>query len=181
MTLRARRPAVGALAALVPVVVLVVSVLLGTAEPPVRPAVAGTAMGVLLLVWAFRPAGTLGVRRRVRRSVVTVLALVAGVALAPAVTAGTGRFVLRNELTPPFDPAEHASPLSAFRSFVKADDEVLFTVTGLPAGARVRLATLDRYDGTVWNVAGGQAAEGSGSSAGSATPSTRAPPASTPG
>lgn len=162
VTLRARRAAVGALAALVPVGVLVVSVLLGTAEPPVRPAVAGTAMGVVLLVWASARAGTLRVRRYVAGSMVTALALVAGVALAPAVTGGTGRFVLRNELTPPFDPAEHASPLSAFRSFVKADNEVLFTVTGLPAGARVRLATLDRYDGTVWNVAGGQAAEGSG-------------------
>jgi transglutaminase-like putative cysteine protease len=31
----------------------------------------------------------------------------------------------------------------------------LFTVTGVPKGTRVRLAAMDAYDGTVWNVAGG--------------------------
>ncbi|MBU4335809.1 MAG: DUF3488 domain-containing protein, partial [Actinobacteria bacterium] len=162
VTLRARRATVAALAGVVPVLVLVVSVLLGTAEPPVRPALAGAVLAALLLVWASARSGALAVRRRASASALTVLVLVAGVGLAPEVMGATSRFVLRNEITPPFDPADHSSPLAAFRSFVKADDEVLFTVSGLPSGARVRLATLDRYDGTVWNVAGGQAAEGSG-------------------
>ncbi|MCG2801148.1 MAG: transglutaminase-like domain-containing protein [Cellulomonas sp.] len=162
VTMRARRPAVAASAGAVPVVVLVVSLLLGTAEPPIRPAVAGAVLGVVLLVWACARAGALATRRRASAAALTVLVLVGGVGLAPQAVGGTARFVLRNEITPPFDPADYSSPLAAFRSFVKADDEVLFTVSGLPSGARVRLATLDRYDGTVWNVAGGQAAEGSG-------------------
>jgi transglutaminase-like putative cysteine protease len=162
IALRSSRGTVAAVAAVVPVLVLSVSILLGTAEPPVTPAWAGTAMAVVLLWWAGDRAGILARRRLASAATLTVLALLGGYALVPVVVGGTPRLVLRNEVTPPFDPADQSSPLAAFRSFVKSGDEVLFTVNGLPAGARVRLATLDRYDGTVWNVAGGQAAEGSG-------------------
>ena len=82
---------------------------------------------------------------------------------APLVAGGTERLVVRDELVPPFDPRDYPSPLSAFREFVKEDaDAVLFTVTGLPESARVRLATMDRYDGVVWNVAGDGSAQASG-------------------
>ncbi|KGM14922.1 hypothetical protein N867_14090, partial [Actinotalea fermentans ATCC 43279 = JCM 9966 = DSM 3133] len=50
----------------------------------------------------------------------------------------------------------YASPLQSFRRYVKDQEEdVLFTVDALPAGARLRLAVLDAYDGTVLGVAGG--------------------------
>ena len=71
--------------------------------------------------------------------------------------------MLRDALLPPFDPRDYASPLSAFRKYVKDDDTVeLFTVQGLPAGARIRLATFDRFDGVVWNVAGDGSSRASG-------------------
>ena len=48
----------------------------------------------------------------------------------------------------PADPAAFVSPLSTFRTYTKDQaDEVQLTVTGLPAGARLRLAALDAYDG----------------------------------
>lgn len=84
---------------------------------------------------------------------VVAVAAAATLALAPAVTAGAQRDVLRDRVVPPFDPRNYVSPLSSFRSLVKDQrDSVLFTVSGLPTGGRVRLAALDSYDGTVANV-----------------------------
>lgn len=178
------RPTVGASAGVVVLVVVVVSALLGTATQPVPPLVTGTVLVAVLLVWATLRTGPgvirdvrhrsdgsgragsfpprSGVRRRpASAGALLGLVVVGSLALAP-VTAGEPRFVLRDHVVPPFDPTAYPSPLAGFRSYVKADDEVLFTVEGLPEGARVRLAVMDRYDGMVWNVAGGGAAQGSG-------------------
>ncbi|HEY7816337.1 MAG TPA: hypothetical protein VIC62_24035, partial [Nakamurella sp.] len=77
------------------------------------------------------------------------------VALTP-VGGGTSRFVLRDHVQPPFDVSAYPSPLSSYRRFeVNDKDTVLFTVSGLPTGARIRLSTMDSYDGVVWGVAGG--------------------------
>ncbi len=176
LALRTRRT-VGALAGVVVLLVVVVSALLGTATQPVPPLVAGTVLAVALLAWATLRAGSgvtrsdgvrvlspsrSGVRRRPASAVALLgLVVVGSLALAPA-TAGEPRFVLRDHVVPPFDPTAYPSPLAGFRSYVKADDQVLFTVKGLPEGARVRLAVMDRYDGMVWNVAGDRAAQGSG-------------------
>ena len=47
-----------------------------------------------------------------------------------------------------------ASPLAQYRWFeIDMKDVTLFTVTGLPSGQRIRLASLDAYDGIVYNVA----------------------------
>lgn len=74
------------------------------------------------------------------------------------------RFVLRDRTEPPFDPSQYPSPLIGLRRFLddkrlNFDDTVLFTVEGsgqdgMPAGARLRLAVMDRYDGVVWGVTG---------------------------
>lgn len=81
------------------------------------------------------------------------LAAVGGVAAA-AVT-GTDRQVLRDHVTPPLDVRDLTSPLVSFHKLVTAEKKTdLFTVEGLPAGARVRLATLDLYDGIVYKVSG---------------------------
>ncbi|WP_372595044.1 transglutaminase family protein [Actinotalea sp.] len=159
-TRRTRRAAPAA--ALVPLVVLLLSVLLGSGES-VRPAAAGVVLVLGLGTWASLRAGTLAPRR-----VISFLALVAvvvgcGALTGPFVAEQNPRFVLRDELVPPYDPSTQKSPLSAFRAFVKDQGDVeLLTVRGLPAGARVRLATLDAYDGVVWNVAPVDAADGSG-------------------
>jgi transglutaminase-like putative cysteine protease len=158
---RIRGPA-AAWAALVPLAALGVAVLLGT-KVTVVPVVAGTLLVLLLLPWVAWRRGTLAPRRVVALGLVLVAVVGGGVA-GPFVLGDQQRFVLRDEMVPPFDPNEHPSPLSAFRSFVKQYRETeLFTVRGLPEGARVRLATMDAYDGVVWKVAGSQESEGSGS------------------
>ncbi|MGV8977403.1 MAG: DUF3488 and transglutaminase-like domain-containing protein [Cellulomonas sp.] len=160
-TLRVRTPARAALAALVPGVGLVGAIVLGTRQA-VFPVVAGLTLTLVLLTWAAWRARTLRPRRLVALVVLAGLAVAGGVLAEPMVTGATARYVVRDELVPPFDPRDYPSPLSAFRKFVKQDDATLLTVTGLPVGARLRLATLDQFDGVVWNVAGDGSAEGSG-------------------
>uniref|UniRef100_UPI0028E4D8DF transglutaminase domain-containing protein n=1 Tax=uncultured Cellulomonas sp. TaxID=189682 RepID=UPI0028E4D8DF len=161
VALRARTGTAAASAALVPVVAAVATIVLGTRRPLVAPLVTGLALVVVLLPWAAWRAGLLRARRVVATAVLVVVAGTAGVLGAPLVAGGTERLVVRDELVPPFDPRAYPSPLSAFRDYVKKDLP-LFTVTGLPDGARVRLATMDRYDGVVWNVAGDGSAQASG-------------------
>lgn len=149
-------------AAVLPPVVLAGAVLLGT-HTTVAPVAVGTGIAVVLLVWASWRSGRLRLRRPVAVVVLVGLAAGAGVGAAAVVERERDRYVLRDALIPPFDPRDYASPLSAFRKYVKDDDTVeLFTVQGLPEGARVRLATFDRFDGVVWNVAGDGSSRASG-------------------
>ena len=72
---------------------------------------------------------------------------------SPLVTAGDDRRVLRNTIVPPFDPKDYVTPLASFRNFVKdKKDDNLFVVKGLPKDARVRLAALDSFNGTNYNM-----------------------------
>jgi hypothetical protein len=85
------------------------------------------------------------------------LGFVAGGILVPA----SAREVIRDQIVPPLDLHDYASPLVGFRTYIRDfKEESLFTVKGLPDDARIRLATLDNYDGIVYNVAG----DGSGGS-----------------
>ncbi len=159
---RAERRA-GAWAALIPVGVLGIAVLLGTVTT-VAPGPVGVALAVLLLPWVAWHRGTLAPRRAIALAVVVVCVVGAGVVGGPVLVGDHDRTVVRDDLVPPFDPREHPSPLSQFRAFIKDyRDTDLLTVRGLPEGARVRLATMDAFDGVVWNVAGSEQAEGSGS------------------
>ncbi|HEX9228309.1 MAG TPA: transglutaminase-like domain-containing protein, partial [Arthrobacter sp.] len=52
-----------------------------------------------------------------------------------------------------FDPKDYVTPLASFRNFVKdKKDDNLFVVKGLPKDARVRLAALDSFNGTNYNM-----------------------------
>lgn len=149
-------------AALAPPVVLAAAVLLGT-HTTVAPVAVGTATAAVLLVWASWRAGRLRLRRPVALLLLVGLAAGAGLGTGAVVGDQRDRYVLRDALIPPFDPRDYPSPLSAFRAYVKDDDTVeLFRVQGLPEGARVRLATFDRFDGVVWNVAGDGSSRASG-------------------
>lgn len=153
----------GAGAAVVPLVTLVLAVLLGTAQA-VQPVLAGAALAVGLLTWVAWRRGTWAPRRLVAGGVLVAVAVTGGAVLGPDLGHDRPRFVLRDEIVPPFDPRDQASPLSSFRRFVKDWRETeLVTVRGLPEGAAVRIATMDAFDGVVWDVAGAEAAEGSGS------------------
>ncbi len=98
---------------------------------------------------------------------VVVLALAAGTALAATTSlppTGT-RSVLRTATVQPFEPRNYVSPLSGFRTYWQTPktDAVLFTVNGLPVGSRIRLATMDTYDGVVYTVGSAAVNPASGS------------------
>ena len=149
-----------------PVVLYLSGILLGTDEAYLA-AVRGVAFAVLALVWlAWRRGATVeasgdGAARLRRQKVVGTSAVVAGaiaigavagIALAPV---APDRFVLRDEVVPPFDPLEFPSPLAGFRHYTKDLAEApLFEMTGLEPGDVIRLATMDAYTGRLWNVAG---------------------------
>lgn len=82
------------------------------------------------------------------------VATIASVVAAPLLGAGVDRQVLRQRVQPPLNLQDYASPLVSYRYLeLEQKDVTLFTVSGLPEGTRIRLATLDAYDGHVFNVA----------------------------
>lgn len=97
-----------------------------------------------------------GVEVRTLVAGVLLLAIAAGSAYFTAGTLGPRgeRDVLRHAVAQPFDPRDHPSPLSGFRAYLRDDtvETVMMRVTGLPSGERIRIATLDSYDGVVYAV-----------------------------
>ena len=163
-----------------PALLYLASILLGT-EQPFYPGARGVAFAAVALVWLGWRHTTVAritverhgvdgrrgmLRRRIAGTAIVVGAAVAigaltGAALAPQPDT---RFVLRNQIVPPFEPLEFGSPLAGFRQYSKLEvDKTLFTVTGLTPDELLRLSTLDSYDGHLWTVAGSRiASEGSG-------------------
>ncbi|GGH50885.1 transglutaminase-like domain-containing protein [Microbacterium album] len=159
--------------ALVPAVAcLALQIALGTSEPAV-PIVQGVLLAVVAIVWlavrdAWAPArsaiavGTddapAADRAHLLRRIATaagVLGVAAAVGAASTLLAPANevRYVLRDVIIPPFDIRDYPSPLQSFRLYVeKFAEEPLFTVSGLPEGARVRLGAMDAYSGVVYNV-----------------------------
>ncbi len=167
--------------ALAPIAAYFVAVaLLGTAVAE-RPVLQGIVVGVVGLAWAggrptrarrpgvrspASPAATAAMRRlRTRRLAIGAGMLAVGAVLAGGLAPGlvaVPRTALRDVVAPPLDLQDLTSPLAEFRALKKnRAQETLFTVTGLPAGARVRLAAVDAYDGEVYNV--GTPTQGGGS------------------
>jgi len=96
----------------------------------------------------------MGVRTILAAALILAIASAAGVGAAVVAPPSGPREVVRSKVQQPFDPRDYASPLSAFRRYLQPEQaaDVLFTVSGLPRGARVRVATLDTYDGIVYSV-----------------------------
>ncbi|OZG68615.1 transglutaminase-like domain-containing protein [Bifidobacterium eulemuris] len=124
----------------------------------------GVLVGSVLIVWLSWRWGSFAWKRW--RTVAAMLAVAVAVAGFASFTLPQHRRVLRNIYDPPFVPVAYASPLSGFRSYIKDHrDETLLTVEGLPEGTPVRLAVMDHFDGTVWNLAGtGQSVDSAPSS-----------------
>jgi len=169
---RTRRPLFSApLPLLPPLALLALVILLGVGRPDSL-WLQGVLFAVLALAW-------LGVRfarsatpvrstqgKLARLGTGAALVAVAGLLALPVGTwaAGgdEGRVVLRTYVDPPFDVGRYPSPLASFRRFVELPrgqqnplnlhDATLFTIEGVPAGTRVRIAVLDRYDGVVWGA-----------------------------
>ncbi|MET0590179.1 MAG: transglutaminaseTgpA domain-containing protein, partial [Naasia sp.] len=105
-----------------------------------------------------------GLRTAVGAVVILAVAVVGALAGARAVPVSGARDVLRSAIEKPFDPRDHPSPLSAFRSYVgdAGADVPELAVAGLLPGERLRLATLDTYDGIVYTVGGQTTSSASG-------------------
>ena len=96
----------------------------------------------------------LGVRGIAAGGLILLLAGGASIAASDALPPTGDREVLRTAVAQPFDPRDYPSPLSGFRRYLRDDEagQVQFQISGLPEGARIRVATLDSYDGVVYAV-----------------------------
>jgi hypothetical protein len=152
--------------ALLPAAVLVTGLLFGL-KSPVSVLVHGAAfIGLLVMMAAVRYGrgrrvvivGERPVRRLLAGGGFAVGAAALGLMVAPVLPFADvdDRVTIREVIEPPFDPAVYPSPLSSYREYIKRyEDDTLFTITGLPEGAPIRLATMDDFDGVVWRVTGG--------------------------
>ncbi|ACZ29526.1 transglutaminase domain protein [Xylanimonas cellulosilytica DSM 15894] len=158
---------------------LVTAILLGTVEVAF-PVVQGLVVAVVGLLWgALRVVearvgrhtvtteASREASRRLRwyrfRTGATILGVgaIAAALGAPVLTPAQPRTVLRTVIVPPLDLHEFVSPLTSFRRYANDERETeLLRVTGLPAGQRVRLATLDTYDGVVVDASSDQPGSG---------------------
>jgi hypothetical protein len=185
LALRARR---GEFAVIWPILLLIVGIALGR-EESWFPLAIGLALNLVALGWlvwlrGFRHrshlrqhtavVASVAPSRRERRraalvgavSVAVILAIATsgGAVLASVLPADRDRNVIRSHIEQAFDPRDYPSPLSAFRRFLLPDmvDEPMLAVSGMPQDARIRLATLDSYDGVVYNVGGPESSSASG-------------------
>ncbi|MGW9586120.1 transglutaminaseTgpA domain-containing protein [Microbacterium sp. NPDC055455] len=90
-------------------------------------------------------------------------ALVIAVVVVPFAARGAEREVLRSAVGPDIDVSAEVSPLSEYRALYADDraDDVLFTVEPVSGALpeRLRIATLDAYDGEVFRSGGEGAVE----------------------
>lgn len=114
-----------------------------------RRATAGTVQRAGLSGW---PAW----RRRGLAGVLVVLALVAGAVATPAAASLADRTALRDRVEPEVVVRQTATPLASYRAAFGADriDETWLELDGSTTGVqRLRLATLEDYDGETFHVA----------------------------
>ncbi|WP_371030106.1 transglutaminase domain-containing protein [Pseudoclavibacter sp. JSM 162008] len=149
-----------------PLAVLASAIFIGT-DDSVAGVLRGGAFAAVALVWlswrrGFGNVASKDARRALFRSRALgtgVLVLVAALlttagGFVAAATVADQRVVAREQITPPFDPLSHTSPLAGFREYSKLNpDAVLFDATGLQGGDRIRLATLESYSGKSWQIA----------------------------
>ncbi len=190
ITLRARWGEVGVFA---PAVLFIIAILFGpeSATFPVPTSLGLLAALLLWLVWwrwfrrreairrlssqaldeNGRPLETapdnafVGFRTLLGAAVIMAIAGGTAVVVSTALPPTGQRTVLRTTIQQPFDPRDYASPLSGFRHYEEpatANDTVL-SVTGLPPGGRIRIATMDTYDGIVYSVGSDAISSESGS------------------
>lgn len=96
----------------------------------------------------------LGLRAAIAGGLILAMASAASIGATTIAPVTGERDVLRTAVEQPFDPRDYPSPLAGFRRYLRDDrvDDVMLQVSGLPEGARLRVATLDSYDGVVYAV-----------------------------
>jgi hypothetical protein len=185
VALRARR---NEFAVLWPVFLLVLGIALGR-EESWFPLAIGLSLNLILLGWLIWLRGSrhrahlrqhasavasVAPSSRERRRAALVGAVSAALILAVATSGGAvvasvlpaenPRNVIRSHIEQAFNPRAYPSPLSGFRRHLLPDvvNEPMLTVTGMPQDGRIRLATLDSYDGVVYSVGGPESLSASG-------------------
>lgn len=125
----------------------------------------GVAFVVLVVVWSSYRRSQLqstlisqtqrtGALRLLSGLVALIAAGAITLAAVPLLSQTSNRFTLRAQMQPPIDLEQFASPLQAFRANITKNEEVaLFEIEGLEPGDRVRMATLDTYDGVSYRAA----------------------------
>lgn len=148
-----------------PAAVLVASVLMGT-KRPASLLLQGAVFAAVTIAWVtarHRRGRELNQARMAppRLAMAAGLLVVGGlggIVVGPRLPGGMDneRYVLRDEVEPPFDPLTEPSALIGFRNYTDQDGraEEVLTATGLPAGARLRISSMDAYDGLVWRSTG---------------------------
>lgn len=184
----ALRTRIGELAVFAPSALLVAGIVLGpnTARFPIELGLTFLVGALLWFAWVRAKRRSVAIRllnsqsgtpvEAPERSLLTagrVLGTVATIAVAVVVAEGaatlvppTGdRDVLRSAVEQPFDPRDYTSPLAGFREYFQPAmaSSALLTVSGLPAGAGLRLATMDAYNGVVYSVGTPDLSSASGS------------------
>ncbi|KAB8288795.1 transglutaminase [Bifidobacterium ramosum] len=158
---------------IVPLAVLIVCALLGTASSTRRIAT-GVAYALIAVIWLSRQTihrYDIVRRRPLAASVVIVVAV--GLATSGALMTTPHRLVLRDRHVPPVSVVERTSPLSGMRAYVKRyRDDVLLTVDHMPSGAHIRIAVMDAFDGNIWSISDGDAASAAGAASTGNTAST---------
>lgn len=183
----------GELAAIGPVVLFLVAVLFGPTATTWPLQLSLGLLGVLLVwfIWrrwyrrreairflagqardsAGRPLETAADHRfvgaRTLLSAALIMVIAGGSAVAATLVAppSAHRVVLRSTIVQPFDPRVYPSPLSGFRRYEEPTQasSVMLDITGLTTGARIRIATLDAYNGVVYSVGSSTVTSESGS------------------
>jgi hypothetical protein len=97
------------------------------------------------------------VRRQLLAAGLVIVALAAGTVAAPLASGLGGRQVLREGVDPLLVLARQPSPLAGYRGWFagEAHDAELFRVSGAQGLDRLRIATLDDYDGESFRVSTG--------------------------
>lgn len=146
-----------------PLAVLALAVLFGGPEPAAL-RLQGVGLAVVVLLWmrarqGSAPSAAVPRARAVPTAVTALAVTLLGLSVGPSLplAGAKERFVLRDQVAPPLDLRQYASPLSGLRRWYADDrkDEELLRVSGLPPGQGLRLTVLDEYDGSVWNVSSG--------------------------
>lgn len=155
-------------ALLPPSLMLLIGVLWGLDEAPWGASL-GLGLGVVALAWAtwrrvegrrvqgeqlLESSSALTLTRSRLGRAATLIAVTGAVALlASPLLATADRHVLRQAVEPPLNLHDYASPLTSYRYYeLDQRRETLFRVAGLPSDTRLRLATLNFYDGHVYAV-----------------------------
>lgn len=186
----ALRSRFGELAAVAPVVLLITAILFGPerANWPVALTLGMLATTLIWLSWArwyrrresirllseqavkvdgqgTQSGDRIGYRAIISATVTMVIAAAASIAASSLLPVTADREVLRTAIEQPFDPRDYVSPLSGFRTYHQPGtaSETMFTAVGLPEDARIRLATLDTYNGIVYSVGSDKVNSASGS------------------